>query len=358
MKGSIVARNHAAAAARVRLMGLALIKGCGPVCEVVGIWSKSIGFVEESYSRHAGHFELDLVEPDRARIVNSWFDENTADYWRHARAYECADCVAADGPATWLTIGDGSWGLDAIRLEKRGVVNVLPTDISETLLKEAKDRGLIKEYQIENAERLSFADRSFDYVFCKESLHHMPRPYLAIYEMLRVARKGIFVVEPNEPAGNSVPVTKRSLLALASGITRAVMRRLSGQQAWITLGGGSNSRTPEWEESGNYIYAVSRFELQRLALALNLPGIAIKGFNDHYVVGCEFEPADESKSSVFGSMLHTIADMDDQCRAGARDYNMLMAGIFVSRPGEAVKKALLDRGWEYVDLPRNPYIPS
>ena len=34
-----------------------------------------------------------------------------------------------------------------------------------------------------------FEDNSFDIVFTKESMHHWPRPYLGIYEMLRVAAK-------------------------------------------------------------------------------------------------------------------------------------------------------------------------
>lgn len=86
-----------------------------------------------------------------------------------------------------------------MRLGEKGFRNCCPTDISEYLLAEARRRGLITKYALENAERLSFADQSFDYVFCKESFHHFPRPYQALYEMLRVAREAVLLIEPNDP---------------------------------------------------------------------------------------------------------------------------------------------------------------
>ncbi len=48
-----------------------------------------------------------------------------------------------------------------------------------------------------NAMRLTFADDSFDLVCEFGALHHIRRPELAISEMLRVARKAIFVCDTN-----------------------------------------------------------------------------------------------------------------------------------------------------------------
>ena len=39
-----------------------------------------------------------------------------------------------------------------------------------------KQRQQIDDYSVENAERLSFADHQFDFAFCREAYHHMPRP--------------------------------------------------------------------------------------------------------------------------------------------------------------------------------------
>jgi hypothetical protein len=44
---------------------------------------------------------------------------------------------------------------------------------------------------------LAFAERSFDLVCEFGALHHIPRPELAISEMLRVARKAIFISDSN-----------------------------------------------------------------------------------------------------------------------------------------------------------------
>jgi ubiquinone/menaquinone biosynthesis C-methylase UbiE len=135
-------------------------------------------------------------------LYESWLNESTADYWRHIRSFEIVRLVAEsrvdNEQVNWLTIGDGRLGLDSIRIRSLGFNEVLATDISPHLLDIAKSKGLIKDFKIENAEKLSFEDESFDYVFCKESLHHFPQPYKALYESLRCARKGLILIEPND----------------------------------------------------------------------------------------------------------------------------------------------------------------
>jgi len=51
-------------------------------------------------------------------------------------------------------------------------------------------------YQQENGERLSLADHSFDLVLVKEGLHHLSRPVSGLYEMLRVCRQAVIIMEP------------------------------------------------------------------------------------------------------------------------------------------------------------------
>ena len=53
-------------------------------------------------------------------------------------------------------------------------------------------------YERQNGEALSYDDKSFDLVFCKSGLHHFSRPVLGLYEMLRVARRGVVFIEPYE----------------------------------------------------------------------------------------------------------------------------------------------------------------
>ena len=43
-------------------------------------------------------------------------------------------------------------------------------------------------YTQENSECLTLPSQSFDLVLCKEGLHHLARPVLGVYEMLRLTR--------------------------------------------------------------------------------------------------------------------------------------------------------------------------
>lgn len=300
-------------------------------------------FLRNSYTQHARHFERDLLDEERIKISSSWFDESTADYWRHARAYECAECLNRHTDASWLTVGDGRWGLDSIRIRKRGFASALPTDISGALLEASKQRGYIAEYSVENAERLRFKDQQFDYVFCKESFHHFPRPYMALYEMLRVAKRAVFLIEPNDTY-SVMPASSRLLQAMF----KLILRRRLGVQ-------GVAFNQPSWEESGNFVYAFSRREAEKVAYGVNLPQLAFKGLNDHYVKGCEFEPADQERSAVFRELVSTIQEKDRLCREGLADHNMIMIGFFIFPMDVEDKETFTRRGWEIIDLPRNPH---
>ena len=56
---------------------------------------------------------------------------------------------------------------------------------------EAKERGLQNlDFQQGDAERLPFADASFDLVTCRAAFHHFPRPERVLAEMARVAAPG------------------------------------------------------------------------------------------------------------------------------------------------------------------------
>jgi hypothetical protein len=92
-------------------------------------------------------------------------------------------------------------------------------------------------------------------------------------------------------------------------------------------------------------------------LGLNLPQLAVKGLNDHYVQGCEFEPADESRSEIFRQLVQTIREKDRLCRERAGDYNMIMAGLFARAMRAETRAKFEASGWEVIDLPANPYIP-
>lgn len=138
--------------------------------------------LEKTYAAHRDEWS------DAAKNVHDWEstleslkDTNNSDYWIHYQMYSKLDPIIENYPGkSWLTVGDGRFGRDAHYLAKKGV-DVLATDIGTALLKTATERGFITKFGEENAERLSFKDKSFDFALCKDAFHHFPRPYLALY---------------------------------------------------------------------------------------------------------------------------------------------------------------------------------
>jgi SAM-dependent methyltransferase len=101
-------------------------------------------------------------------------------------------------------------------------------------------------FELANAERLPFASGRFDLVFCKESLHHLARPVLGLYEMLRVCRRAVVFVEPWDCA-------LVRALALVGLTTRFERNQLGNLRA-----------------RDNYVYRWSRRRLEDLLSSLYL----------------------------------------------------------------------------------------
>lgn len=281
-------------------------------------------FHELSYTLHRSHMEATLDDPERELIQASWFDESNANYVLQHRLYGAAVCLRQGGDASWLTVGDGRFGLDALHVSRCGFSSVIASDISDTLLKEAARYGQDIPYQVENAEALSLSSDSVDYVLCKEAYHHFPRPMIALYEMLRVARQGVVLVEPQDPLIDP-PV-------LLDHIERY-----------------------NYETSGNYVYTVSRREMVKVAAGLNFPAIAFKGINTAYIRGCEFSPA-SPVSPIFIDLMAQLREKDENCRLGRTKHDILMMVFFKREPTEAVRQALQGDGWDVTGLPRNPFL--
>jgi len=183
-------------------------------------------FQEWSYREHETHYEGHGGDGEHTEDAETWLRSDTVDAWRHERKHRSLDpLLEAESESKWVTIGDGRWGREAAYIEEHGH-NAIATDISDELLREAVEKGLIQEFSKENAEDLSFDDERFDYAFCKESLHHFPRPYLAIYEMLRVSQKGIVLLHINDKPVVDSAFTKtayETLTAVKNGSCRKVV---------------------------------------------------------------------------------------------------------------------------------------
>jgi ubiquinone/menaquinone biosynthesis C-methylase UbiE len=295
-------------------------------------------FRHESYQRHVAHYDNLVNGTDSNLLGRIWTDESTVDAWRHRRMHELlTPFLEAHAGARWLTVGDGRYGNEAHYLMTKNV-EVMASDISDTLLKEANASGYIKDFRKENAEALSFGDDAFDYILCKESFHHFPRPMIAMYEMLRVARTAVVLIEPCDPfVEATVPqILFRRLLN--------IVKRLAGLPR----------ERHRFEEVGNYVYSVSRRELEKVAMGLNYRAIASRGLNDWYEKGVESEKA-EAGNALFRKVRLIISVQDLLMKLKLNSSCYLVAAIFKEAIPEGLRESLSGAGYDLIDLPANPH---
>ena len=212
-------------------------------------------------------------------------------YWMHTLCLEDWDPFLKSIPASsFLTVGDGYCGREAIYLSRCGH-HVHASDLETCLIEVAHGLKLFNEYSRQDMTQLSFADGAFDYVLVKESLHHLSQPYKGIYEMLRVARKGVFVIEPN------------------------------GDAAWGQSGLGA------YEPNGAYVYPFSSRELIRVGMALNVEdfmwGYSDMPYGRHDMAQIDAGRIAEEKIRILGTALLSFVFVKDGPRPQCRGFKSL-----------------------------------
>lgn len=104
-------------------------------------------FYIKSYELHEKLWELYVDGAERSSHAKTWLKDDTVDHWRHYRMYNNIDPIIESYPNSfWLTVGDGRYGNDAHYIMQKGA-KALATDISDILLKEAKDLGFIDNFK-------------------------------------------------------------------------------------------------------------------------------------------------------------------------------------------------------------------
>jgi SAM-dependent methyltransferase len=283
---------------------------------------QSANHAEQVYQAHIAHDQESLAHADETFKHRS--DDGSIDWWRHKRLWEPVfKCLAHTKQQTWLTVGD-TYGSDAFQMMREGFKHVLPTSIDSLMLEDAKKRGLIENYSLQNAEALEFDDNSFDYVLCREAYHHFPRPMIALYEMLRVARKAVVLIEPQDP--------------------------MIDHPAYIgTIPAG-------YEASANYVYTLSRRELTKVALGLNLHVLACRGVFDNYQDDIARERAQDENPN-FVKYRQEIERVEQECSRNLRKHSYLLAIIYKGRPAD-VRVENFSNDWSVTYFPENPYLAS
>jgi len=279
--------------------------------------------VHTSYSRQAVD-EAKMDWPSRYGAPNS------IDNWRHSRMLDCTrPLVEAFPESVWMTVGDGRYGSDAAYLKEQGV-DATASSLTDDKLRVAHERGFIDAYRIENAESISLCENAVDFVLCKEAYHHFPRPPIALYEMLRVARVGAVLIEPLDDI---------RVLSLVRTMAKKVLR---------------GDTEMNFETSGNFLYRLNVRELGKLLTAMGCEVMAFKGINDFYhgrLSQCDAKPWDA------GSLLTRIgiAVQDVLAQMRLLGFGLGCVVVFKGRPEGRLLERLVLSGFRIIELPKNPY---
>lgn len=298
---------------------------------------------KNSHEAHSGWFAKQYADDHiRKQAIENWQRQkanSTINYWIHHRLFALTKPLIHDKTKTWLTVGDG-YGFDAQYFSEHQL-DTTASDIADTFLPLAVQYGLINKYSIENVENLSFADNSIDYVFCKEAFHHFPRPYLGVYEMIRVAREAVILIEPQDP------IMKMPFLL---GLRNILDRLDTGilQRFW--------KNRYSFEEVGNYVFKLSEREIDKLANGIGLPMIAFKGINNNYYHPALVNEKADNSSAIFRKISRKLKIDNLLTRLSLMPAHVLCAIIFKRRPTAEVIERLTREGFQIHNLPPNPYL--
>lgn len=299
-------------------------------------------FQEDSYNRHSNWYTSQFPEKEqKIKLLNGIKSyKGTINHWLQNQFFDCVKPITMDKNASWLTVGD-AYGHDANYLIERGVQNVIASDINDEFLAVSKEVGIVDKYSAENAEHLSFDNDSLDYILCKETYHHFPRPYAALYEMIRVAKKAIIIIEPQDP------ILKMPLLMFMNNVLEKVKFGLINK-IW--------KNRFSYEPVGNFVYKVSEREMEKFAAGINLPMVAIKNFNPNFwFPGSEKIPAIKSEKK-FRKILFKKGFRDFLSNFGIVPSQSLSVIIFKTRPDFALQESLKNDGYKLVEIPKNPFL--
>lgn len=217
------------------------------------------------------------------------FDPEHPDTQRHYCMLSSSDGLLDHlGPKSILSVGD-NLARDAGYFKRRfPSARCIASDLYADGISQAVQDGWVDEVLSADIEHLPFADESIDCVIAKEAFHHWPRPMLGFYEMLRVARKGVLLIEPYDcmhKPPSPFPV--------------------------------AGSFIDDYEPVGNYKYQISLREILKAAWALYLPAVAAVGFNDPY----------QPDRSVQEWLIEK-AKLDILGDQGERQFNLMSIAIY------------------------------
>jgi len=252
-------------------------------------------------------------------------NESSASYWagafdplnddtkRHLSLLSTAlPLLQSIRPKNILTIGDNR-GRDAFFFKDSLGCHSVASDLDISKLIPAKNDGFISDCVSVDVENIPFEENAFDIVLAKESFHHWPRPMLGLYEMLRVSKFGIILIEPNDCIHGPI-------------------------QPYPDV----NIFSDQYEDVGNYKYQISVREVLKASWSLYLDRVLVKGFNDPYTEKFKFDNwiIEKDKLDLLGEN-------------GTRQFNLVT--IFIEKESNSFDMNLLNNYYKLYTRPQNPF---
>ena len=92
------------------------------------------------YDNHEKEWDKAINDKNYKKIALTWLrQDDSLNRWRHDRMYKLIEpLIKFDPNLSWLTVGNGRFGVDANAITKLGARNVMCTDMSDKLLKIGK----------------------------------------------------------------------------------------------------------------------------------------------------------------------------------------------------------------------------
>ena len=295
------------------------------------------------YDNHDKNYNGYIKDSEKAKTANAWLNINSLDYWRHNRMLNLLKPLINKNEK-WLTIGDGRYGSESAWLARQGV-DCHASDMHTKLLEIAFKKGFIGSYSKQNAEKLNFESKSFDYVLIKETLHHLPRPWLAIYEAYRVCKKGVIIIEPND-SYHFDNLSKKIFIKFKNLLKKILKRNFYVDEY-------------NFESVGNFIYTINKRELEKFLLGMHNTSIASHNINDHHFYNIEHISIKSKsiKDKIICLKLKLIILLKDLLSfLGFLEYSVGEVILFKNKPSNETISKLKRFKWQYKKLPDNPYL--
>lgn len=172
-----------------------------------------------------------------ARTAHRYDEMHVAEYDEHYRAMRLMFSFFDDlGCRSVLDIGAGTGRLVQEVKRRFPHVRVVGVEPSPELRMQAQQKGVSPEDLIDgDGQALHFGNEEFDIVCEFGTLHHVPDPRAVVSEMLRVARKAIFISDSNN-------------FGHGSALSRAVKQGLNSLSLWPLA---------DWIKNGGKRYHIS-----------------------------------------------------------------------------------------------------